>query len=108
MSTSRNQYSRVDVDIIHISYYMQYCKCILQPIILFCTFSGKQVQDHLVVPLLSSVSELSRQKKELVGIIKKKDLEIQNYKEEGASLSRSELLVNVLGFNSICFRSSQD
>lgn len=44
-----------------------------------------------MIPLLSTVSELSRQKRELVGIIKRKDLEIQNYKEEGASLSRREL-----------------
>ena len=45
---------------------------------------------HLVDPLLAALKELGRQKKELVSIIKRKDREIEDYRESGASVSRRE------------------
>ena len=41
-------------------------------------------------PLLAALKELARQKKELVSIIKRKDREIEDYRESGASVSRRE------------------
>lgn len=49
-----------------------------------------QVQTHLISPLSASVTELSRQKEELVSIIKRKDREIQDYRESGATVTRRE------------------
>ena len=51
----------------------------------------KQLQSHLIGPLIACLTELSRQKEELVGIIKRKDREIQEYKENGATVSRRAL-----------------
>ena len=49
-----------------------------------------QLQKHIVSPLMSIARELNRQKEELVGIIKRKDREIQDYKDGGASISRRQ------------------
>ena len=40
--------------------------------------------------MFSIVNELNRQSKELVAIIRKKDREIQDYKDHGATISRRE------------------
>ena len=47
------------------------------------------MKDHLVLPLLSMVGELCRRQDELFKILKKKDYEIQEYKNTGAVLPRS-------------------
>ena len=53
-----------------------------------------QVELQLVQPLLTCASELFRQRLELVGIIRRKDQEIQDYKDGGAVLSRRELTLS--------------
>ena len=53
-----------------------------------------QLQKHIVSPLMSIARELNRQKEELVGIIKRKDREIQDYKDGGASISRRQFSRN--------------
>lgn len=50
------------------------------------------LKHHLVTPLLSTSVELLRRHGELVNIIKKKDKEILDYKENGAVVSRKHLL----------------
>ena len=45
---------------------------------------------HLLEPTLAMVSELSRQQDELCVLLKKKDLEIREYKHLGVKISRSE------------------
>lgn len=48
------------------------------------------MKDYVVFPLLSMVGELQRRQDELFKILKKKDYEIQEYKNTGAVLSRSK------------------
>ena len=50
------------------------------------------MKDYLVFPLLSMVGELQRRQEELFKILKKKDYEIQEYKNAGAVLPRSKSL----------------
>lgn len=48
------------------------------------------MKDYVVFPLLSMVGELQRRQDELFKILKKKDYEIQEYKNTGAVLLRSK------------------
>ena len=48
-----------------------------------------QLTDHLIMPLLSMVGELSRRQSELIKLLGRKDREIQDYKDHGATVSRS-------------------
>ena len=48
-----------------------------------------QLSTHLVSPLLSMVGELCRRQRELVMVLGRKDREIQDYKDHGATVSRS-------------------
>jgi non-homologous end-joining factor 1 len=50
----------------------------------------EKMKDYVVFPLLSMVGELQRRQDELFKILKKKDYEIQEYKNTGAVLSRSK------------------
>ena len=47
-----------------------------------------QVSNHLITPLLSIIGELCRRRSELIKIIGKKDREIQDYKDQGITVSR--------------------
>ena len=47
-----------------------------------------QVSNHLITPLLSIIGELCRRQSELIKIIGKKDREIQDYKDQGTTVSR--------------------
>ena len=47
-----------------------------------------QVSNHLITPLLSIIGELCRRQSELIKIISKKDREIQDYKDQGTTVSR--------------------
>ena len=47
------------------------------------------MKDYLVFPLLSMIGELQRRQDELFKILKKKDYEIEEYKNAGAVLPRS-------------------
>jgi len=49
-----------------------------------------QIRHHLTEPLMAMVSELSRQKHELVALLTKKDREIADLKAQGINVSRSE------------------
>ncbi|XP_028394214.1 non-homologous end-joining factor 1-like [Dendronephthya gigantea] len=57
----------------------------------YCAPEQKQMmKDNLVLPLISMVGELQRRQKELFKILKRKDYEIQEYKNTGAVLPRSK------------------
>ncbi len=58
-------------------------------IIMFLLLSIFQLKSHLVNPLLTFSTEMLRRQNELVGIIKRKDKEINDYKDGGAVISRS-------------------
>ena len=49
-----------------------------------------QLDCHLVSPLLSANAEMMRREKELVCLLAKKDKEIQDYQDQGTTVSRSE------------------
>lgn len=48
------------------------------------------MKDNLVLPLISMVGELQRRQKELCKILRRKDYEIQEYRNTGAVLPRSK------------------
>lgn len=50
----------------------------------------QQIYDEITLPLLLMVQQLQAQKHLLFDLLKKKDIEITEYKLEGAQLSRSE------------------
>jgi len=50
-----------------------------------------QGKNHLTVPLLAMVCELSRRQQELIKVIMTKDKEIDDLKSQGAKHSRSKL-----------------
>ena len=54
----------------------------------------QQLHAHLIAPLIASVNALTHQKQALVGIIRRKDREIQDYRESGALVSRRKLTVS--------------
>lgn len=47
--------------------------------------------DHLILPLMAMVAELSRRQQELLKIIQNKDKEIDDYKSQGAKVSRKHI-----------------
>jgi len=47
-----------------------------------------QLTDHLIMPLFSMVGELCRRQSELIKLLGRKDREIQDYKDHGATVSR--------------------
>ncbi len=49
-----------------------------------------QLSTHLVFPLLAMVGELGRRQQHLIQLLGKKDKEIQDYSDQGYSVSRSE------------------
>lgn len=57
-----------------------------------CIFHSlcQQIYDEITLPLLLMVQQLQAQKHLLFDLLKKKDIEITEYKLEGAQLSRSE------------------
>ncbi|XP_050406642.1 non-homologous end-joining factor 1 [Patella vulgata] len=58
-------------------------------------------KENLTVPLMAMVSELLRRQQELFSIIYKKDKEIEDYKSQGARISRRYLVTppfNAIGF----------
>ena len=55
-----------------------------------------KVGSHLVQPLLAMVVELNRRQSELCALLRKKDLEIMDYKESGVRLSRSKDYICVI------------
>ena len=48
------------------------------------------MKEYLVFPLLSMIGELQRRQEELFKILKKKDYEIEEYRNSGAVLPRSK------------------
>ena len=54
-----------------------------------------KVGSHLVQPMIAMIAELNRRQAELFTLLRKKDLEIMDYKESGVRLSRSK--------NTLCF-----
>lgn len=55
----------------------------------YCSLQeNHMMREHLIYPLLSMVGELQRRQLELVKLLKKKDYEIEEYKNSGAVLSR--------------------
>lgn len=55
-----------------------------------------QGSEHLILPLMAMVGELTRRQQELVKIIQSKDKEIDDYKSQGAKCSRSMIVSLVL------------
>lgn len=49
-----------------------------------------QGSEHMILPLMAMVGELTRRQQELVKIIQAKDKEIDDYKSQGAKVSRSK------------------
>lgn len=47
-------------------------------------------------PLLSCLSELCQQRQDLVNLVRKKDREIQDYRDGGAVLSRRKLILSLV------------
>jgi len=60
---------------------------LLKSVVYFITL---QIRHHLTEPLMAIVSELNRQKNDLVTLLKSKDREIADLKAQGVSVSRSE------------------
>jgi len=57
-----------------------------------CSLGEKDmVGSHLVQPLLAMIVELKRQQTELFTLLRKKDLEIMDYKDSGVRLSRKSI-----------------
>ncbi|XP_030066176.1 non-homologous end-joining factor 1 isoform X2 [Microcaecilia unicolor] len=63
--------------------------------------SGSLVSRHLLQPLMKMCLALERQSQELGALLLQKDLEIQDYRESGAMLSRSRLETEM--FDEKCF-----
>ena len=49
-----------------------------------------QVCEHMTHPLMGMVSELMRRQSELVHLLQRKDKEIDDYKAQGAKVTRSK------------------
>lgn len=58
-----------------------------------------QIKDHLLMPILVMFAELQQRQALLFSIIKKKDLEIEDYKDQGNKLSRKYLETKVFDIN---------
>lgn len=58
-----------------------------------------QIKDHLLMPILVMFAELQQRQALLFSIIKKKDLEIEDYKGQGNKLSRKYLETKVFDIN---------
>lgn len=58
-----------------------------------------QIKDHLLMPILAMFAELQQRQAALLSIIKKKDLEIEDYKDQGNKLSRKYLETKVFDIN---------
>ncbi|CAH3121148.1 unnamed protein product [Porites lobata] len=57
-----------------------------------CSVGEKtMVGSHLVQPMIAMIAELNRRQAELFTLLRKKDLEIMDYKESGVRLSRKSL-----------------
>ncbi|XP_033625006.1 non-homologous end-joining factor 1-like [Asterias rubens] len=65
--------------------------------------SSDMYAQHLATPLLIMVSELCRQQGELQNLLTKKDAEIEDYKADGAKVSRRSLLT--VPFDAKAFRN---
>ena len=55
-----------------------------------------QGTDHLILPLMAMVGELTRRQQELIKIIQTKDKQIDDYKSQGAKCSRSKYCKSLL------------
>lgn len=61
-------------------------------------------RDHLTVPLMAMVGELYRQQQELFKLLAGKDRQIEDYKSQGAKVSRKYL--ETAPFDDVAFRNS--
>lgn len=56
------------------------------------------IREYFVQPLLLNTAELQYREAELIKIILKKDKELEDYKSQGAKLSRSNLLKMIFSY----------
>ena len=71
-------------------------KCYISSFYCFCY---EQISEQLTVPLLAMVGELSRRQNELYNLLYAKDKQIDDYKNQGAKVSRSKLYVTIYLIN---------
>ncbi|XP_061635337.1 non-homologous end-joining factor 1 [Phyllopteryx taeniolatus] len=77
---------RLKSKLLGLPFYWEF-RCTPAPITVVCL--------HLVQPLLSMSHVLNRQVEQLEGLLARKDAEIQDYKENGATLSRARLQTDI-------------